>query len=80
MSDVAGSIHGHELMHWMLPKGRMPQAAFWAEARALFGGASFHTCSMEGMSLEQLVDFLSAKGKIVRDEDTIELVVPACDH
>jgi len=80
LSEVADSIHGHELMHWMLPKGRMPQDAFWSEARALFGKASFHTCSIEGMSLEQLVDFLSAKGKIVRDGDSIELVVPACDH
>lgn len=74
------SIHGHELMHWMLPKGRMSQEAFWSEARALFGDARFHTCSVEGMSLEQLVDFLAGKGKIVRDESTIQLLVPACDH
>lgn len=74
------NLHGHELMNWMLPKGRMSQEAFWSEARALFGGTSFHTCSAEGMTLEQLVDFLAAKGKIVRDETTIQLLVPACNH
>lgn len=75
-----GSIHGHELMHWMLPKGRMELDAFWAEARALFGQARFHTCSVEDLTLEQLVDFLAGKGKIARDATSIQLLVPACDH
>lgn len=74
------SIHGHELMNWMLPKGRMEQEAFWGEARALFGEARFHTCSAEGMTLEQLVEFLAGKGKIAREGTTIQLLVPACDH
>lgn len=80
MTETVQSIHGHELMHWMLPKGRMTQDAFWTEARTLFGGARFHTCSVDGMTLEGLVEFLAGKGKIVRDESTIQLVVPACDH
>ena len=64
MSD---SVHGHDVMAFMVQQGGSFSRQSLAEAvRTHFGAETrFHTCSADGMTAEQLVDFLAAKGKFV---------------
>ena len=65
---MSNSVHGHEVMHFMLEKeGEGFSKESLKEAiEARFGAdARFHTCSADGMTAEQLIDFLSSKGKFV---------------
>jgi probable metal-binding protein len=64
-------IHGHEVLNMMLASGRTYTKASLVEAiEAKFGAeARFHTCSASGMTAEQLVAFLDAKGKLVPQVD-----------
>jgi probable metal-binding protein len=65
---MSNSIHGHEVMHFMLEKeGEVFSKESLRDAIiARFGSDTrFHTCSAEGMTAEQLIDFLSTKGKFV---------------
>jgi probable metal-binding protein len=59
-----------------------PLDEFRARAGAAFGEApSFHTCQRGGFSLDELLAFLSAKGKVSLGLETIALgPVEACDH
>ena len=61
------SIHGHEVMHFMLEQGgQFTHESLAAAIAAKFGAdARFHTCSAEGMSASELIDFLAAKGKFI---------------
>ncbi len=65
------SIHGHEVLNMMLADGQS-----WTTARLVaaieekFGQAArFYTCSAEGMTATQLVDFLAARGKFIPAEE-----------
>lgn len=64
---MSNSVHGHEVMHFMLEKGGSFTRESLKNAVIDHFGADtrFHTCSAEGMSAEQLIDFLAAKGKFV---------------
>ena len=64
MSD---SIHGHEVMHFMLEHGGQFTRESLAQAIATRFGADarFHTCSAQDMTADELIDFLAAKGKFV---------------
>lgn len=64
---MSESIHGHEVLHFMLESGKSFTRESLRDAIAAhFGGsARFHTCSAEGMTAEQLVELLEAKGKFV---------------
>ena len=68
MSD---SIHGHEVMVFMLEHGGSFTKRSLREAIvARFGAqARFHTCSADNMTAEQLIDLLEAKGKFVADDN-----------
>jgi len=61
------SIHGHEVLHFMLEnESGFTRQSLKAAIEQRFGAdARFHTCSAEGMDAEQLIDFLAAKGKFV---------------
>lgn len=62
------SIHGHEVLHMMLEsaEGFASTEALVAAIETRFGAASrFHTCSAEGMTARELVDFLEERGKFV---------------
>lgn len=67
---MSESVHGHEVMHFMLEKGgSFTRESLKAGIIERFGADTrFHTCSAEGMTAEQLIDFLAAKGKFVEDE------------
>lgn len=64
---MSNSIHGHEVMHFMLEQGGSftKQSLREAVVRHFGDDARFHTCSAEGMTAEQLIDLLEAKGKFV---------------
>lgn len=67
MSEISNSIHGHEVLHFMLehPAG-FSKASLEAAINQRFGqDAVFHTCSAEGMKAAQLIEFLASKGKFV---------------
>jgi probable metal-binding protein len=64
---MSESVHGHEVMHFMVESGRsFSRENLIAAVTERFGPETrFHTCSAEGMTAAQLVDFLAAKGKFV---------------
>lgn len=66
---MSQSVHGHEVMHFMLEQGGSFTREGLAHAIAEHFGAEtrFHTCSAQEMTAEQLIDFLAAKGKFIED-------------
>ena len=54
----------------MIASGATGTRATLAEAiRAKFGpDARYHTCSADGMTAEQLIEFLAARGKFIGSE------------
>lgn len=63
----AESIHGHEVLHFMLENSAgFTRDSLIAAIQDKFGTQTcFHTCSAQGMDAPTLVDFLAAKGKFV---------------
>lgn len=68
---MSPSIHGHEVMHFMLEQGgNFTRESLKEAITGHFGAdARFHTCSAEGMDAAALIDFLAAKGKFVESEN-----------
>lgn len=68
---MSKSIHGHDVMHFMLEKGGSFTRDSLRDAVVEHFGedARFHTCSAQGMTAEQLIDFLAAKGKFVEGKN-----------
>ena len=64
------SVHGHEVMHFMLEHGgQFTRQSLQEAIIGRFGADTrFHTCSAEDMTAEQLIDFLQAKGKFVASD------------
>lgn len=64
---MSKSVHGHEVMHFMLEHGgSFTRESLKAAVIAHFGcDTRFHTCSAQDMTAEELIDFLAAKGKFV---------------
>ncbi len=82
-STSTPSIHGHEVMDAMQASGRL----FTRESLATFitehfGAASrFHTCSADGMTARELVNFLADRGKFVGTEEGFTLnPARVCQH
>ncbi len=78
------SIHGHDVMHMIADAGRAySKAELITEIGTKFGeNARFHTCSAEGMTAAELVDFLISRGKFQSsDEHSLTLDTSAiCQH
>lgn len=68
---MSESIHGHEVMHFMLEQGgSFTRASLLQAIQEKFGSAArFHTCSAQGMDAGALIDFLATKGKFVEHGD-----------
>ncbi|MCP5518384.1 MAG: YecH family protein [Verrucomicrobiales bacterium] len=60
-------VHGHEVLEMMVNSGRgYTRESLRQEILDRFGPeARFHTCSAEGMSADELIEFLAARGKFV---------------
>lgn len=77
------SIHGHEVLTMMLADGQC-----WTTERLVaaieekFGQAArFYTCSAEGMTAGELVEFLAARGKFIPvDEGFVTHKSKICHH
>ena len=65
---------GHEVMHFMLKQGGSFTKQSLREDRcpAFWRRCPFHTCSAEGMTAEQLIDLLEAKGGICGDRQRLQ--------
>ncbi len=62
-----GQIHGHEVLAMMMTSGRTyTRESLRAHIIETFGEtARFYTCSAEGMTADELIAFLRARGKFV---------------
>lgn len=65
------SVHGHEVMHFMLEHGgQFTRQSLQEAIIGRFGADTrFHTCSAEGMDAAALIDFLAAKGKFIESAE-----------
>lgn len=65
------SIHGHEVLRFMLDHGRgFSRESLVAAIENRFGpDARFHTCSASALDAAGLVDFLEARGKFTLHDD-----------
>lgn len=76
-------IHGHEILNTILsaspPLSRQALAQTVAEQ---FGAeATFYTCSEANMTLDQLLEFLLTRGKVVEQDGALQAIPEQmCDH
>ena len=80
---MSESIHGHEVLGMMIDSGRSwTSDTLIAEIEQRFGkDARFHTCSADGLSAAQLVDFLRHRGKFIDNgEDFVTDASKICNH
>ena len=70
---MSESVHGHDVMRFMIESGGFSSRDALVEAVvARFGaGTRFHTCSAEGMTAGELVDFLAARGKFIHADGNL---------
>jgi probable metal-binding protein len=63
-------IHGHDVLDYIIASGATyTRGTLAAAMRTRFGAdARYHTCSAEGMTAEQLIEFLIARGKFCGSE------------
>ena len=62
-------IHAHDVMHMMIESGASyTRDSFKSALAAKFGQtAQFHTCSLNGLSSDDLLAFLFQRGKLSGD-------------
>ncbi|PJC88206.1 DUF2492 domain-containing protein [Vibrio sp. HA2012] len=74
---MSKSIHGHKVMNLLAAADKvLSKSELLEEIRRTFGyDAVYHTCSAEGLSAEDLIDFLLNKGKFI--ESDTGLTMPA---
>jgi probable metal-binding protein len=62
------SIHGHEVIRIIheAPRPLRPQELTRLVQERFGPDARFHTCAASGLSLQQLLEFLMARGKVVQ--------------
>ncbi len=80
---MSNSVHGHEVMALMVAQAQpISKPEFFALVARTFGeNARFHTCSAEGLSAEELIQFLMSKGKVSDTSEGISLVAGRqCSH
>jgi probable metal-binding protein len=80
---MAESIHGHDVLH-LIADAKVPftYASLIEEIQQRWGkDARFHTCSIEGMTAKELLNFLSNRGKINLEADMITTdTSKICEH
>jgi probable metal-binding protein len=89
MSNTAtdsNSIHGHDVIHLVHQAAQaaspFTRQTLAAEISRRFGdGVRFHTCSAEGMTLDQLLAFLLMRGKVVERAGVLTVnIAEVCGH
>lgn len=76
--------HGHEVLHMMEGNSYSTKQQLVDAIIARFGeDERFYTCSAEGMTAAQLVDFLAERGKFMpaagADDFTVD-ITKVCNH
>ena len=76
--------HGHEVLHMMEGNSYATKQQLVEAIIERFGAAEqFYTCSAEGMTAAELVDFLAVRGKFKpaegNDDFTVD-ITKACNH
>ena len=62
--------HGHDVLHMMEGNSYKDKASLVEAIINKFGSEEqFYTCSAEGLSASELVDFLSERGKFIPADD-----------
>ena len=71
METKMEELHAHEVMEMMMTSGKSyNRTSLATEIRETFGANTrFYTCSANGLSPEQLIDFLAMKGKFGGSEE-----------
>ena len=75
--------HGHEVLHMMEGNSYATKQQLIDAIIQKFGADElFYTCSAEGLTAAQLVDFLEARGKFmpVAGEDFTVDITKVCNH
>lgn len=76
--------HGHEVLHMMEGQSYATKQQLIDAIIERFGADErFHTCSAEGMTAAELVDFLEARGKFMPAAGTADFTVDitkVCNH
>ncbi len=77
-------IHGHEVLHMMEGNSYVTKQQLVEAIIERFGAEErFYTCSAEGMTAAELVDFLAARGKFMPAggaEDFTVDITKVCNH
>lgn len=80
--EIMSSIHGHEVLN-MMKNHHYDKESLLSAINEKFGEkAIFHTCSRQGMNAEELIDFLTHKGKFIASpssEFTVD-ITKICHH
>ncbi len=76
--------HGHEVLHMMEGNSYATKQQLVEAIIERFGAEErFYTCSAEGMTAAELVDFLAARGKFMpaagADDFTVD-ITKVCNH
>lgn len=75
--------HGHDVLHMMEGNNYETKESLVKAIIEKFGtGERFHTCSAEGMTAAELVDFLAERGKFMpsaADSFTVD-TTKICNH
>jgi probable metal-binding protein len=71
------TVHGHEIIHLIHHSSpALTRIGLETEVRARFGPeARFHTCSAGAMTLDQLLQFLMSRGKVVEQDGRLHAVM-----
>lgn len=64
---MSNNVHGHEVMQMMMASGRaFKREELRAAIEEKYGAdARFFTCSADGMTADELIEFLDVRGKFV---------------
>ncbi len=73
MTDT--TVHGHDVLNYLVAAGgTVNRAALVSWATEAHGpDARYHTCSRNGMSLDELLGFLESRGKLALAGETLQV-------
>ncbi len=77
------SIHGHEVLHLIhSASAPLTRLALESEIFRRFGpDPRFHTCSLSGLTLDELLEFLTSHGKVVERDGRLSIdLSQICAH
>lgn len=79
---MQNSVHGHTVINLVKAQpGHFTPDSLRETVKKEHGDALFHTCSLQGMTLDKLVDFLISKKKLLlEDGKLVPNEARICNH